>query len=281
MHNPSVKSKDTMHLYFDDIKKSSPLTGVREKALASRIQEGDIQARNELVQANLRFVVDVAKGYQRRGLSFDDLISAGNMGLVKAADRFDGEKGFKFISYAVWWIKQSILEALSQNHMVRLPMNKQTLVQSISATSRKITQRTGNMPSLVEIALELDLPLEEVVDTVRGASSLRSLDEELVDRKGVYLLDTLVAEDQEAPDIDVADESWKRALTEVLDCLDEREQHILRFYFGLDDSEAYTLEQIGEQLNITRERVRQIKERALNKLRHPTRLKALYELGHN
>lgn len=281
MHNPPVKSKDIMHLYFDEVKNSSPLTGAREKALASRIQQGDIQARNELVQANLRFVIDVAKGYQHRGLSLDELISAGNLGLVKAADRFDGTKGFKFISYAVWWIRQAILEVLGENQMVRLPINKQSLVNSIAKVSRKIAQRTGNAALLTDIAAELDLPLQEVEDTVRSVSTMRSLDEELNDRDSLCLLDLLAATDQDAPDMGVADESWRRALASVLDCLDAREQYILRHYYGLDNNEQHNLEQLGELLGITRERVRQIKELALSKLRHPSRLRRLYDLGYN
>ncbi len=271
--------ENTLRLYFDDIAESRPLSREREVELSARIQDGDMVARDELVQANLRFVIDVAKNYQNRGLSLLDLISAGNLGLLTAADRFDGTKGYKFISYAVWWIKQSILQTIAEHaRTVRLPLNKLSLLKDISKASRKLGQGRESEPDIEEIAAELDVPPEEVLETMLSARSVRSLDESFEEDDERSLLNILADHNQETPDDDILKRSARDQLEEVLDNLDERELRIIRLYFGLDGSESLTLEQIGGMMSLTRERVRQLKERALSKLRHPTRYQALLAL---
>ena len=269
----------TLRLYFDDIADSRPLSREREVELAARIQEGDMVARDELVNANLRFVIDVAKNYQNRGLSLSDLISAGNVGLLTAAERFDGTKGYKFISYAVWWIKQSILQSIAEHaRTVRLPLNKLSLLKDISKASRKLGQGREGEPAIEEIARELDMPEQEILDTMMSARSVRSLDESFEEDDERSLLNILSDDNQATPDSHVLETSARIQLEEVLENLHERELRIIRLYFGLDGSESLTLEQIGGLMGLTRERVRQLKERALGKLRHPARYQALLAL---
>ena len=221
--------ENTLRLYFDDIAESRPLSREREVELSARIQDGDMVARDELVQANLRFVIDVAKNYQNRGLSLLDLISAGNLGLLTAADRFDGTKGYKFISYAVWWIKQSILQTIAEHaRTVRLPLNKLSLLKDISKASRKLGQGRESEPDIEEIAAELDVPPEEVLETMLSARSVRSLDESFEEDDERSLLNILADHNQETPDDDILKRSARDQLEEVLDNLDERELRIIR-----------------------------------------------------
>ena len=272
--------ESTLRLYFDDIAESTPLSREREVELAERIKNGDMRARDEMIRANLRFVVDVAKKYQNRGLSLSDLISAGNLGLITAADRFDGTKGYKFISYAVWWIRQSILQTLAEHvRTVRLPLNKVSLLKDISKASRKLGQDREGGPDVEEIAQELDVPAEEILETILSARSVCSLDESFTDDDERSLLNTLPDQSLEAPDADVLRESARVQLENALNTLDERELRIIRLYFGLDGNEALTLEEIGDMMNLTRERIRQLKERALSKLRHPSRNGTLKSLS--
>ncbi|MFT5086199.1 MAG: RNA polymerase primary sigma factor [Candidatus Latescibacterota bacterium] len=272
--------ESTLRLYFDDIAESTPLSREREVELAERIKSGDMRARDEMIRSNLRFVVDVAKKYQNRGLSLSDLISAGNLGLITAADRFDGTKGYKFISYAVWWIRQSILQTLAEHvRTVRLPLNKVSLLKDISKASRKLGQDREGDPAIEEIAKELDVPAQEVLETILSARSVCSLDESFTDDDERSLLNTLPDQSLEAPDADVLRESARVQLENALNTLDERELRIIRLYFGLDGNEALTLEEIGDMMNLTRERIRQLKERALSKLRHPSRNQALKSLA--
>ena len=272
--------ESTLRLYFDDIAESTPLSREREVELAERIKNGDMRSRDEMIRANLRFVVDVAKKYQNRGLSLSDLISAGNLGLITAADRFDGTKGYKFISYAVWWIRQSILQTLAEHvRTVRLPLNKVSLLKDISKASRKLGQNREGDPDVEEIAKELDVPAEEVLETILSARSVCSLDESFTDDDERSLLNTLPDQSLEAPDADVLRESARVQLENALNTLDERELRIIRLYFGLDGNEALTLEEIGDMMNLTRERIRQLKERALGKLRHPSRNVTLKSLS--
>ena len=271
--------ESTLRLYFDDIADSTPLSREKEVELSAKIHAGDMEARDELVQANLRFVIDVAKNYQNRGLSLADLISAGNVGLMTAAERFDGTKGFKFISYAVWWIKQSILQTIADHaRTVRLPLNKLSLLKDISKASRKLGQGRETDPEIEEIAAELDVSPQEVQDTILSARTVRSLDESFEDDDERSLMNVLKDDNQLAPDGDVMEEASRSQLEYVLQSLDVRELRIIRLYFGLDGAEAMTLEQIGGLMSLTRERVRQLKERALGKLRHPQRYEALLSL---
>ena len=260
--------KNILRLYMDDITDSRPLSREQEAELAARIREGDIEARNALVQANLRFVVDVAKNYQNRGLSFSDLSSVGNLGLLTAAERFDGTRGYKFISYAVWWIKQSILQAIAEHaRTVRLPHNKLTLLNDISKVSRKLGQGRKSDPDVEEIAAELDVAIEEVMEAMLSARTVCSLGEEFEEDDERSLLDILADEKQEAPIDSLFDEEIRKQIDAVLNHLDERERYIIRLYFGLDGNEVLTLKQIGNLMGLTRERIRQLKVRALIKLR--------------
>jgi len=281
MYDTLSDRENTLRCYFDDIAASEPLTREREVELAARIKEGDMKARDELVQANLRFVIDVAKNYQNRGLSLSDLISAGNLGLLTAAERFDGTRGYKFISYAVWWIRQSIIQTLAEHvRTVRLPLNKVSLLKDISKASHRLGQGRHGEPDMEEIAAEMNMPAEVITDAVLSARPVSSLDEVFEDGDKRTLLSLLVDTSQEAPDAGILRDSAREQLESVLSSLDEREQRIIRLYFGLDGKEALTLEEIGCLMGVTRERVRQIKERALSRLRHPSRhqyLKSLEE----
>ena len=280
MHVNEKDRESAVNLYFNDIATSTPLSREREVELAAQIKEGDMQARNELVQANLRFVIDVAKHYQNRGLLFSDLIAAGNLGLLTAADRFDGTKGYKFISYAVWWIRQSILQTLAEHvRTVRLPLNKLSLLKDISDASRRLGQGREGDPALDEIAAELDMPADQIADAMISARPVRSLDETFEDDEKRTLMNTLVDDLQEAPDADLLHESARNQVDGVLSHLAEREQFVIRRYFGLDGNEALTLDRIGTLIGVTRERVRQIKESALSKLRHTSQARILQNLA--
>jgi RNA polymerase primary sigma factor len=241
-------------------------------SLARRIKRGDEEARNRLVEANLRFVVSVAKEYQNRGVPLADLISAGNMGLITAAERFDEDKGFKFISYAVWWIRQAILQTLAeQSRTVRLPLNKIGLLYKISKASRALQQQRADDPNPEDIAAQLDVPVEEVKETLLCGRSVRSLDATFREEEDHSLLDVLPDERQESPESQVMRGCLRLQIDSALDSLVGREAEILRLYFGLDGEEPMTLDQIGARFGLTRERVRQIKEKALHRLRHPSR----------
>ena len=271
MLNSKNDGDSAIRLYFNDITDSTPLSREREIELAARITEGDMEARNELVHANLRFVIDVAKKYQNRGLSLSDLISAGNLGLLTAAERFDGGRGFKFISYAVWWIRQSILQAVAdQARTVRLPLNQLGRLRQISEAARRLRQRRKCEPNADEIAAELDVNARDVTNTLLSARTVRSLDETFgAHDDGRSLMDTLTDAAQ-SPDSRIMGESVQDQIDEVLCSLDGREKYIIERYFGLDGDEPLTLDQIGVNFGITRERVRQIKERALRRLRQPS-----------
>ena len=215
MHNLHDE-ENTLRLYFDDIAESTPLSREREVELADRIKNGDMHAREEMISANLRFVVDVAKKYQNRGLSLSDLISAGNLGLITAADRFDGTKGYKFISYAVWWIRQSILQTLAEHvRTVRLPLNKVSLLKDISKASRKLGQHRASEPDIEEIAAELEVPAEEVLETILSARAVCSLDESFTDDDERSLLNTLADNTAAAPDADILSESAREQLAQL------------------------------------------------------------------
>lgn len=266
--------------YFADIGEAVPLPREREKELAARIGAGDLEARDELVRANLRFVIDVARSYQNRGLSMSELISAGNVGLITAAERFDGERGFKFISYAVWWIRQSILQSIAENgRTVRLPLNQLSLLKDINRTARELGQNRELEPNIEEIAAELELEPEQVRDAVLAGRAPRSLDAELEEEDDRSLISILADEESQPPDAGLYAETAREKVVAALECLDRRERYIMRLYFGLDGEEPLTLEEIGQTMQLTRERVRQLKERALKKLRNPECHPALRELA--
>ena len=264
--------KDSLHRYLEDVAASQPLTAAEEVTLATRIKKGDLKARAKLVEANLRFVITVAREYQNQGVPLVDLISAGNIGLITAAERFDETKGFKFISYAVWWIRQSILQTLAEHsRVVRLPLNRVDLLRRISRYTNNKQQETSNRPAEEEIAEELGISVEQVVDTLTSGQRILSLDATFGDDDENSLLEIMPDDTQEAPDSMTLKNSLEDEIEAALSTLDDREQEVIRLYFGLGGAPEMTLEEIGMQFRLTRERVRQIKEKALRKLRHPTR----------
>ena len=266
----------TLDLYLKEIGETPLLKPEEEVELAKRIKEGDQEALEKLTKANLRFVVSVAKQYQDQGLSLADLINEGNIGLIKAAKRFDEKRGFKFISYAVWWIRQSILQALAeQSRIVRLPLNRVGTLHKIGKAASELEQEYGRAPSTDEIAEELDMTIEEINDTLQISNSHLSLDQPFTEGESNSLKDVLEDERAQSPDEPVMNESLKEEIERVLSTLTEREAEVITLYFGINRERALTLEEIGERFGLTRERVRQIKEKAIKRLRHATRSKNL------
>ncbi len=264
--------KDSLHRYLEDVATSEPLSAQEEVNLARRIRKGDLDARRKLVEANLRFVITVAREYQNQGVPLADLISAGNLGLITAAERFDETRGFKFISYAVWWIRQSILQTLAEHsRVVRLPLNRVDLLRRISRYVNNRQQETSGRPPEEEIAKELGITVEQVVDTLASGQRILSLDMTFGEDEENSLLEIMTDENQESPDHLLMRNSLEDEIFAALDTLEEREREVIRLYFGLGGDTEMTLEEIGIRFRLTRERVRQIKEKALRKLRHPTR----------
>ncbi|HET8656931.1 MAG TPA: RNA polymerase sigma factor RpoD/SigA [Longimicrobiaceae bacterium] len=267
---------ESLDQYLREISAYPLIDREREADLARRIRVGDSEALDTLVRSNLRFVVSVAKRYQNQGVSLADLINEGNIGLMRAAQKFDETKGIKFISYAVWWIRQAILQALAeQSRIVRVPLSRAGTLHRIGKRSSSLTQELGREPTLEEIAGELDLSEEEIKHTLAMAQSHLSLDAPLVPGEDGQLLDYVSDQFAAGPDDELYAEALQRSIEDALDTLSEREAKVLRLYFGLGDTEPLTLEQIGERFSITRERVRQIKERALSRLRHQSRARFL------
>ncbi len=270
----SITNRESASLdkYLQEIGKEELITVEEEVELAQRIKKGDQEALEKLTKANLRFVVSVAKQYQNQGLSLPDLINEGNLGLIKAAEKFDETRGFKFISYAVWWIRQSILQALAeQSRIVRLPLNQ---VGSLNKINKAFEQEHERTPSPEELASELELPKEKVTDTLRVAGRHVSVDAPFSDGEDNSLLDVLVNHDSPNADRGLISESLSTEVDRALETLTERERDIIKYFFGIGCSEM-TLEEIGEKFDLTRERVRQIKEKAIRRLRHSSRSKLL------
>jgi RNA polymerase primary sigma factor len=270
------RESQSLDKYLQEIGKVDLLTPDEEVELAKRIKEGDQIALEKLTKANLRFVVSVAKQYQNQGLSLGDLINEGNLGLIKAAQRFDETRGFKFISYAVWWIRQSILQALAeQSRIVRLPLNRVGSLNKISKTFSELEQKYEREPSPDELAEVLDVTTAEVVDTMKISGRHVSMDAPFVQGEENSLLDVLENDSEETPDSGLMNDSLRREVQRALSTLTQREADVITLYFGLNGEHAMTLEEIGEKFNLTRERVRQIKEKAIRRLRHTSRSKAL------
>ncbi len=270
------RESQSLDKYLQEIGKVDLLTPDEEVDLAKRIRDGDQLALEKLTKANLRFVVSVAKQYQNQGLSLGDLINEGNLGLIKAAQRFDETRGFKFISYAVWWIRQSILQALAeQSRIVRLPLNRVGSLNKISKTFSELEQRYEREPSPDELAEVLEVTSSEVVDTLKISGRHVSMDAPFVQGEENSLLDVLENESEETPDSTLMSDSLRREVQRALSTLTQREADVITLYFGLNGEHAMTLEEIGEKFNLTRERVRQIKEKAIRRLRHTSRSKAL------
>lgn len=266
----------SLDLYLREIGSTPLISAMEEVKLARRIRQGDKTALEKLTKANLRFVVSVAKNYQNQGLSLADLINEGNIGLIKAAKRFDETRGFKFISYAVWWIRQAILQALAeQSRIVRLPLNRVGTLHKIGKVSSSLEQTFGRNPSPDEIAKELELSENEVADTLKISNSHLSLDQPFSVSEDNSLIDILEDEFQPGPDEALLDMSLRVEIDKALDSLTPREAEVINLYFGLNSEKALTLEEIGARFNLTRERVRQIKEKAIRRLRHASRSRSL------
>ena len=273
----SITNRESASLdkYLQEIGKEDLITVEEEVELAQRIRKGDQRALEKLTRANLRFVVSVAKQYQNQGLSLPDLINEGNLGLIKAAEKFDETRGFKFISYSVWWIRQSILQALAeQSRIVRLPLNQVGSLNKINKAFSRFEQEHERRPSPEELAETLDLPAEKVADTLRVSGRHISVDAPFVEGEDNSLLDVLVNDDSPVADKTLINESLSTEVERALATLTERERDIIRLFFGINCQEM-TLEEIGEKFGLTRERVRQIKEKAIRRLRHSSRSKLL------
>jgi RNA polymerase primary sigma factor len=276
-HDKGGSEPTSFDIYLKQINRIPLMSAEEEAEVARRAQDGDESALDQLVQANLRFVVSVAKKYINQGVPIEDLVNEGNIGLIKAARRFDVDRGYKFISYAVWWIRQAILVALSQgSRIVRVPLNRASKLYKIGKASRELDQQLGRVPTAEEIAGHLQIPVVEVEETMRISNTHVSLDmtmpEEGDDKSFVsYLQDEDATQPDEYAEQEMLGESMRRAL----DTLDEREQRIMEMYFGLNGEEPLTLEDIGKRLGLTRERIRQIKEQAIQRLRHQSRAKYL------
>lgn len=273
----SITNRESASLdkYLQEIGHEELLTTDQEVELAQRIRKGDKRALERLTKANLRFVVSVAKQYQNQGLSLPDLINEGNVGLIKAAEKFDETRGFKFISYAVWWIRQSILQAIAeQSRLVRLPLNQVGSVNKITRELNKFEQEHERKPSVDEIAERVDLPEDKIADAMKANSRHVSMDAPIADDEDSSMIDFLSG-DSSNTDRELAIESLKAEVSRILKLLTDKEQKVLRAFFGIDGSPEMTLDEIGEKYNLTRERVRQIKEKALRRLRHNTKNKLL------
>ena len=273
-----VTNRETASLdkYLQEIGRVDLITADEEVELAQRIKAGDVAALEKLTKANLRFVVSVAKQYQNQGLTLPDLINEGNLGLIKAAQRFDETRGFKFISYAVWWIRQSILQALAeQSRIVRLPLNKIGSINKINKMYAYLEQANERVPSAEEIARELDMSVNDVKESMKNSGRHISMDAPLVEGEDSNLYDVIRSNESPNPDKSLILDSLRTEIERALETLTPREADVIRLYFGLGDQHAMTLEEIGETFDLTRERVRQIKEKAIRRLKHTSRSKIL------
>lgn len=273
-----VTNRETVSLdkYLHEIGKVDLLTADEEVTYARKLKEGDEEALNKLVKANLRFVVSVAKQYQNQGLSLPDLINEGNLGLIKAAQRFDETRGFKFISYAVWWIRQSILQALAeQARIVKLPLNKIGSINKVNKAFSDLEQKFEREPSVAELVEVLELATDDVKEALRSSNRHISMDAPLTQDDDSNLYDVILSHDSPAPDRGLLNDSLRKEIERALATLTPREANIIRLYFGLNGKHPHTLEEIGEEFDLTRERVRQIKEKAIKRLKQTTRSKIL------
>ncbi|NNC85990.1 MAG: sigma-70 family RNA polymerase sigma factor [Bacteroidia bacterium] len=274
----SITNRESQSLekYLQEIGREDLITAEMEVELARKIKKGDQTALDKLTKANLRFVVSVAKQYQNQGLSLPDLINEGNLGLIKAAKRFDETRGFKFISYAVWWIRQSILQALAeQSRIVRLPLNQVGSLNKISKAYSKLEQEFEREPSADELAAVLELPSEKITDTMRVSGKHVSMDAPFVQGEDNSLLDVLENGDSPRADSLLMSESLQKEIERSLNTLTEREREVIKLFFGIGMNHGLTLEEIGAKFDLTRERVRQIKEKAIRRLRHKSRSRLL------
>ncbi len=273
-----VTNKDYTSLdkYLHDISKIEMITAEEEVDLAQRIHNGDMNARDRLISANLRFVVSVSKQYQNKGMSLPDMINEGNLGLIKAAERFDETRGFKFISYAVWWIRQSIMQALAEHaRVVRLPLNRFSHINKIKKIVTILEQKYEREPTFLEITQAIELAPNDVAEAIRNSWRYISFDAPVTLDEESNMYDVLCNEDATSPDQNLILDSLSEEIERVLNTLTQREGNIIRLYFGLNSRQAYTLEEIGEKYDLTRERVRQIKEKAIRRLKPPIKNRVL------
>ena len=274
----SITNRESQSLdkYLQEIGREDLITAEQEVELAQRIKQGDQVALEKLTKANLRFVVSVAKQYQNQGLTLPDLINEGNLGLIKAAQRFDETRGFKFISYAVWWIRQSVLQALAEHsRIVRLPLNQVGTISKINKAAERLEQEFERAPRADELARQLEMKPNEVNDAQRISRRHHSLDTPFSDEDKNCLLDVIPDGATEEPDKELQMDSLQEEVSAALDTLKDREREVIRMYFGIGQSYALTLNEIGEEFGLTRERVRQIKEKAIRRLRHRSRSRKL------
>ena len=272
----TADSNRALSKYLEEIGKFNPLTPDEEIDLAQKVHAGDHAALKKLTESNLRFVVSVAKDYQGQGLPLTDLINEGNLGLIKAAERFDETRGFKFISYAVWWIRQSILQALAEHsRIVRLPLNRVGTISKITKQAEVLEQQNERAPRQDEIAHGLEMHTNEVSDAIRISRRHQSLNAPFRDGEKNSLIDVIQDNAQPSPDFTLMSESLKQEIRDALDTLKDRERDVIKMYFGLDREYALTLNEIGDKFSVTRERIRQIKEKAIRRLRHKSRSKKL------
>jgi len=272
----TTREGQSLDKYMQEIGKVGLLTASEEVELAIRIRKEDSIALERLVKSNLRFVVSVAKQYQNQGLSLGDLINEGNLGLIKAAKRFDETRGFKFISYAVWWIRQSILQALAeQARIVRLPLNRVGALNKIGKVYSSLEQEFEREPNTTELAQELNMDISEIADTLKMSGKPVSMDAPFTQGEDNRLIDIIQNDEETSPDQTLMSDSLRNEIERVLATLTEREAEVVKLYFGLYVDHALNLEEIGEKFNLTRERVRQIKEKAIRRLRHTSRSKNL------
>jgi len=262
--------------YLHEISKIELITAEEEINLARRIQEGDLSARNRLINANLRFVISVSKQYQYKGLSLSDLINEGNLGLIKAAQRFDETRGFKFISYAVWWIRQSILQALAeQSRIVRLPLNRIYHINKINKIFSELEQKYEREPTNLELSQSLELAPADIKVAIKNKEWPISMDAPIAQSEEVNMYDILLNKESPKPDKELLTESLRTEIEMALNTLTRREANIIRLYFGLNGKQTYTLEEISEKYNLTHERVRQIKDNSIKRLKHNARSRIL------
>jgi len=274
----SITNRNTASLdkYLQEIGREELITAEEEVQLARRIKAGDKQALEKLTKANLRFVVSVAKQYQNQGLSLPDLINEGNVGLIKAASRFDETRGFKFISYAVWWIRQSILQALAeQSRIVRLPLNQVGSLNKIRKVSTKLEQKFERRPSAGEIAKEMDVSEHKIDSAMKISTRSVSMDAPIIPDEDTKLIDLMTPADSHGTDEELMQESLRREIERSLSTLSEKERDVINMYYGIGMNHGLTLEEIGAKFDLTRERVRQIKEKAIRRLRHTSRSRLL------
>ncbi len=271
-----IPDETSLELYLKEISKNEALPAEEEARLAVKIRAGDKKALEKLIKANLRFVVSVARNYQNQGLPLGELISEGNLGLIQAAKRFDEKRNFKFISYAVWWIRQAILRALAdRSRITRVPLNRIGIIHKVGRTQCKLEQRFRRVPTAEEIAQELGLAEEEITAIQKIGNRYLSLDTPVQTDDSSQLIDLLHDENQELPDSNLIEISMQNGINKVLDTLNDREKTVLKLYFGVGEDTAHTLDEIGKRLHLTRERVRQIKEKAIYRLKNSYRNRCL------